>query len=151
MSGNERGTPAAEKYRTVVIPTDGSDGAAYAAEHGLMLANAFDATAHAVSVQEGAGSIQRDQLRTSPADVAAEAVESVAENAAQQNVDVRTATPSSGTPSEALLAYIEEVDADVVVMGTHGRTGIQQAIFGSVAEKLVRNSPVPVMTVRPPQ
>lgn len=48
---------------------------------------------------------------------------------------------------EAVLAVAEEVDADLVVMGTHGRRGIARALIGSVAEAVVRTSPVPVMTV----
>jgi nucleotide-binding universal stress UspA family protein len=48
---------------------------------------------------------------------------------------------------EAVLAVAEEVGADLVVMGTHGRRGIARALIGSVAESVVRTSPVPVMTV----
>jgi nucleotide-binding universal stress UspA family protein len=46
-----------------------------------------------------------------------------------------------------LLAAIPRLGADLVVLGTHGRHGIARAILGSVAESLVRSSPVPVMTV----
>ena len=50
-------------------------------------------------------------------------------------------------PREAVLAVAEEVSADLIVMGTHGRRGIARALIGSVAESVVRTSPVPVMTV----
>ncbi len=50
-------------------------------------------------------------------------------------------------PREAVLAVAEEVSADLIVMGTHGRRGIARALIGSVAESVVRASPVPVMTV----
>jgi nucleotide-binding universal stress UspA family protein len=50
-------------------------------------------------------------------------------------------------PREAVLAVAEEVAADLVVMGTHGRRGVARALIGSVAEAVVRTSPVPVMTV----
>ena len=50
-------------------------------------------------------------------------------------------------PREAVLAVAEEVSADLVIMGTHGRRGIARALIGSVAEAVVRTSPVPVMTV----
>jgi nucleotide-binding universal stress UspA family protein len=53
-------------------------------------------------------------------------------------------------PREAVLAVAEEVSADLVVMGTHGRRGIARALIGSVAEAIVRTSTVPVMTVRAP-
>ena len=58
---------------------------------------------------------------------------------------------SHGIPYRAILAAIDEADADLVVVGTHGRTGIDRYLLGSVAEKLVRTAPVPVRTVRAPE
>ena len=54
-----------------------------------------------------------------------------------------------GAPWEQILATVAEERADLVVMGTHGRRGLVHALLGSVAEKVVRLSPVPVLTVRP--
>jgi nucleotide-binding universal stress UspA family protein len=62
-------------------------------------------------------------------------------------VDLTTAV-ESGTPHSVILRYADEADADLVVMGTHGRTGVERYLLGSVAEKVVRLSDVPVMTVR---
>ena len=53
-----------------------------------------------------------------------------------------------GNPHEEILAVAIESRADLIVMGTHGRTGLARAVLGSVAEKVVRLSPVPVLTVR---
>lgn len=53
-----------------------------------------------------------------------------------------------GNPHEKILEYVSEHDIDMVVMGTHGRTGLDRALMGSVAERVVRRSPVPVLTVR---
>jgi nucleotide-binding universal stress UspA family protein len=53
-----------------------------------------------------------------------------------------------GVPWEQILATISDVGADLVVMGTHGRRGAAHVLLGSVAEKIVRMSPVPVLTVR---
>ena len=55
-----------------------------------------------------------------------------------------------GAPWEQVLAAIDQHNIDVVVMGTHGRRGIAHALLGSVAERVVRLSPVPVLTVRGP-
>jgi nucleotide-binding universal stress UspA family protein len=49
-----------------------------------------------------------------------------------------------------IVAMAGDVGSDVIVMGTHGRTGLPHLLIGSVAEKVVRHSPVPVLTVRPP-
>jgi nucleotide-binding universal stress UspA family protein len=55
-----------------------------------------------------------------------------------------------GVPVHEILAVAHEQLADVIVMGTHGRTGVRHALAGSVAERVVRMSPVPVFTVRQP-
>lgn len=150
MSPNSTGPIETETYQRIAVPTDGSDGANYAAEHGLMLAEALDATAHIVSVVESSGSAKRDHLRTSPEELAAEAVEEVEERARGLNVRTETATLSRTPTEEAILQYAEEQDIDLVVMGTHGRTGIDHVVFGSIAEDVLRESPVPVLTVKPP-
>jgi len=54
-----------------------------------------------------------------------------------------------GDPAQEILNAIESEDIDVVVMGTHGRKGLEHVIFGSVARKVVRRSSVPVFTVNP--
>jgi len=55
-----------------------------------------------------------------------------------------------GTPHDAIVSAAESEKVDLIVMGTHGRTGIGQLLLGSVAERVVRLSKVPVMTIRTP-
>ena len=55
----------------------------------------------------------------------------------------------SGDPATEILKTIESEDIDLVIMGTHGYKGLEHAIFGSVAEKVVKNSAVPVLTINP--
>jgi universal stress protein A len=54
-----------------------------------------------------------------------------------------------GVPFEAIIHYAIGHEVDLIVMGTHGRRGLSHALLGSVAEKVVRNAPCPVLTVRP--
>ncbi|OUO55314.1 universal stress protein [Desulfovibrio sp. An276] len=54
-----------------------------------------------------------------------------------------------GYASEEILRHSVEDGCDLIVMGTHGRKGIDRILFGSVAEKVVQNSTIPVLTVRP--
>lgn len=54
-----------------------------------------------------------------------------------------------GDPFEAILAAAEDLLTDIIVLATHGRTGIQRLVIGSVAEKIVRHAPCPVLTVKP--
>lgn len=55
-----------------------------------------------------------------------------------------------GTPAEELVNYAKENDIDLVIMGTHGRTGLGRLLMGSVAEAVVRRSPCPVLTIKQP-
>lgn len=54
----------------------------------------------------------------------------------------------SGLPYEEIIKHAGEQSADLIVLGTHGRTGLDHVLFGSTAEKVVRKSPYPVLTVR---
>ena len=55
----------------------------------------------------------------------------------------------AGDAAEKIIEYIEDKKIDLVIMGTHGRKGMDKIIFGSVAERVVKTSPVPVMVVNP--
>ena len=55
----------------------------------------------------------------------------------------------NGYAAEEILNMVASENADMIIMGTHGRKGIDRILFGSVAEKIVKSSPIPVMTIRP--
>ncbi|PSP99479.1 universal stress protein [Halobacteriales archaeon QS_5_70_17] len=146
-------------YRTILVPTDGSDGAAAALEHALDLAERYGATVHALNVVGDADLLAfRDE--DAVADVDARAVREgleergdrlvaeACERAEVRGVDCVTAVRSGGPAHRGIVDYAESEGVDLVVMGTHGRRGFDRLLMGSVAEKVVRLSPVPVMTVR---
>ncbi len=54
-----------------------------------------------------------------------------------------------GEVSEKIVDYAKEIEADMIVMGTHGYKGLEKIMFGSVAAKVVRNAACPVMTINP--
>jgi nucleotide-binding universal stress UspA family protein len=56
-----------------------------------------------------------------------------------------------GTPYHEIITFAKEKDVDLIIMGTHGRTGLAHLLLGSVAEKVVRKAPCPVLTVRDPE
>jgi len=56
---------------------------------------------------------------------------------------------ASGDPADMILEYITSEEIDLVIMGTHGRKGLNHILFGSVAERVVKMSPVPVLTINP--
>jgi len=136
-------------FDTVVVATDGSESVSRAVDVSLDLASRFDADVHALSVLD-AGEIDAspEQLRE---DLEA-ALESHAE-AALATVRGRiddgvTTAVREGHPAPVICAYAREVDADLIVTGTRGRHGENRFLLGSVAEEVVRTSPVPVLTVR---
>ena len=75
------------------------------------------------------------------------ALAAVESRADDRDVPVESET-LEGSPAREILEYAEAANCDVVVMGTHGRTGVDRLLLGSVAERVVRSSPVPVVTIR---
>lgn len=141
-------------YDTIVLPTDGSPSTGYVADRAFELAEMADATVHALYVvDEGVESYSKETLgvvKNSLEAVGEEATERVAKQGKKHGIPVVTAI-RTGTPHEEILAYAEDLDADVIVMGTHGRTGLNRMILGSVTERVVRISERPVMTVKLPE
>ncbi len=68
--------------------------------------------------------------------------------AVRERIPQADALLQRGAPAAELLTVIERVHPDLVIMGTHGRTGVRRALLGSVAERVVRLSAAPVLTVR---
>ena len=54
-----------------------------------------------------------------------------------------------GSPAEKIVAFVEKEQIDMIIMGVHGRTGLDRMIFGSVANKVVKSASCPVLTVHP--
>jgi nucleotide-binding universal stress UspA family protein len=67
------------------------------------------------------------------------------------NPDIKLApTVRTGNPADEIRRFAEQEGVDLIVMATHGRTGLRHVVLGSVAEKVVRLSSIPVLTVKPP-
>lgn len=140
-------------YERILVPTDGSDATTRAVEEAVDLAAAHGATIHALYVLNTAS------FASIPTESSVEGVSDMLEregNAALDEVET-VATERSvpveriqldGSPAREIVRYAEEADCDLIVMGTHGRGGIDRLLLGSVAERVVRSSNVPVLTVR---
>ena len=141
-------------FETVVLATDGSESVSRAADCALDLAARFDAAVHALYVLdetqvESLPEDVHDEVRGALDEQSTEALEAVATTNRERPdpVDLET-TVRVGRPTERIIGYAEEVDADVVATGTRGRHGEHSFLLGSVAERVVRTCPVPVLTVR---
>jgi len=131
----------------VLFPTDGSDCAEYARRHASYLADRFEASLHVIHVEERDVELA-DVIDVEEADVLADLHDAirddetiVAEPRLQEHRVVHT------SPAEGILSYAAEHDTNLIVLGTHGRTGVRRLVLGSVAEEVVRRAPMPVMTV----
>ncbi len=136
-------------FDTVVVATDGSKSVSRAVDVAVDLAARFDADVHALSVVD-AGEVDaspeqlRDELEVA-LETNAESALSVVRERTGQGI---TTEVREGHPAPEICAYAREIGADLVVTGTRGRHGENRLLLGSVAEKVVRTSPVPVLTVR---
>jgi nucleotide-binding universal stress UspA family protein len=140
-------------YDTLLVPVDGSDHSIRAAEHSVGLARRFDATVHllnVVDIQAAAGPFDAGgvggEFLAALEEQGQTVLDDVQAAVDDQGVDLQTAV-SKGRPAEAILDYGAEHDAGLLAMGTHGRTGLDRYIIGSVTERVIRQSDRPVFTV----
>ena len=140
-------------YDEILVPTDGSPAAAAAIEHAVTLAERFDSTVHALYVvdataystlEAGSGVVVEALEREGEG-----AVDAVREAAEAAGVPVSEHVVS-GTAYKSILEYADEEGVDLIVMGTHGRRGLDRYLLGSVTERVVRSADQPVLTVRMP-
>lgn len=137
-------------YERVHVPTDGSEAVELAVEHAIDIAKTYGAELHVLYVVDTASLSAEVNTATLIEDLEAEgekATQAVAEQAERAGVETVTEVVN-GIPHEAIVNYADDHAADLVVMGTHGRTGLDRYLIGSVTEKVVRTSDVPVLTVR---
>ena len=140
-------------FDTVVIATDGSGSAERAVEAALDLAARFDATVHGLYVVD-TGEVEatpeevREALERALATTGGRALSFIREAADAEGDEELVTAVRQGDPADEISRYAEEHDADVIVSGTRGRHGEHRYLLGSVAEELVREAPIPVLTVR---
>lgn len=134
--------------KRILVATDFSDASEAAMDYGRALAHAFGASLHLLHVRENLF------LRSVPVDPYVLTTTTAKRLAERLTDDDRTALhanavlETSDNPAEAIVKYAKKHATDLIVMGTHGRGAMAQLLAGSVAEKVVRTAPCPVLTVR---
>jgi nucleotide-binding universal stress UspA family protein len=136
-------------FETVVIATDGSESVERAVDAAIDLARRFDAAVHALYVvDESEVDSCPDRLRDEMRDALEESSEEALDDVrARADRDVTTVV-RKGRPAGEICSYAREKDVDLVATGTRGRHGENRFLIGSVAERVVRSCPTPVLTVR---
>ncbi|SDR15211.1 universal stress protein [Natronobacterium texcoconense] len=141
-------------FDTLLIPTDGSDPAENAARRGFDLADRLGASVHVLSVADssvatgvgysGDSASIRERLR----ETAQTRATALRDEAVERGLEA-TAAVREGIPANEITEYADDHGIDAIVIGTAGRSGVARAIVGSVADKVVRTAPVPVVTTTP--
>lgn len=137
-------------YDDILLPFDGSEGAGAVLHHAAEVAHWADATVHVLYVadttRDSVTVVETqvvDALEREGEEIVEEATETLRTLGADYESDV-----VQGNPAETIVEYAERYDHDLVVMPTHGREGLSRYLVGSVTEKVVRLSSVPVLTAR---
>ena len=126
--------------KNILFATDFSDSSQQAADYAVTLAHLTDAKLHVLHVINELDEHQRVMIPR-------EAF--LVKFCREQTEGLSTVTHAVvGAPFKVILEMGGKVNADLIVMGTHGRTGIEHVIVGSTAERVVRRSKIPVLTVR---
>ena len=145
-------------YDRILLPTDAGTGAERATDHAIELADAHDADLYALYVVDSdvyasyAGDEyvhELEGLESALEQEGEEALEAVTERAGEAGLEVTTAVRHGG-PHEVIIAYADEADVDLVVMGSKDRPGEYRRLLGSVTERVVRLSSRPVTVVKTP-
>jgi nucleotide-binding universal stress UspA family protein len=139
------------QLKRILLPTDFSDYAAEAVKYACALAERFNAQLHVLHVIEFESRVgpnffpdYEEQLKQD----AEQALAHVPEREWTEGKDV-VRTLTWGKPFLEIIRYAKEHQIDMIVLATHGRSGLSHILMGSVAERVVRQSPCPVLTVRP--
>ena len=129
-------------FDRILFPTDGSSGAGDVLDHVVDIATTHDATVHFLYVAP------EDPERRPQAGDAEHFLRDAVVRAEASGLDAVEET-RYGEPYAEIVAYADDADSDLVVMPTHGRTGLSRLVLGSTTERVVRGSTVPVLTVSP--
>ena len=133
-------------FARILVPTDFSAPSEAALAYGREIADRFDATLHLIHIAENpflrAAVVDRRSLEEAPT----RWLEDRLTDADRRHGAVAI-VEQGDEPASEILQYAKSANIDLIVMGTHGRTGLARVVLGSVAEAVVRAAPCPVLTV----
>jgi nucleotide-binding universal stress UspA family protein len=143
-----------KKISRILYATDFSESSAPAAEYALTLAQLAGADIHVLHVvgeleDKRRGRIPPEAFELFEKEIEVHVIKEMDQFCRQHLGDkVRYTTETAiGKPFQVILATARSQMADLIIVGTHGRTGIEHVLMGSTAERVARRSPIPVMTV----
>lgn len=146
-------------YKNILLATDFSAAAREAAGHAAALARACDATLHVLHVVEDFAYWEQFSLHHFPSPEVYDELKRNARLALDDLFDAADERPPlaalaqvrQGKPFLEVIRAAREVHADVIVIGSHGQSGLAETLFGSTAERIMRKAPCAVLVVRHPE
>ena len=123
-------------YRHILIPTDGSKPAEHGVAHGLALAKSLGAKVSVINVVEPLFAVTGDF---------ASVLDRVANAAKEAGVSCETVQVENEQPHQAIIAAAEDKGCDLIVMSSHGRSGLSVLLVGSVTNKVLAHAKTPVL------
>ncbi len=144
-----------EDIRNILFPMDLSENSKKILPVALQVAGKFQAALHIVFVVEDIRYMAGFYVPHPSLDTLEKDMEKAARDKLKEFHDEHTYGKNvqyqvlEGDPAEEIIRFAKEANMDLIVMGTHGRKGLDRLIFGSVAEKVVKNAPVPILIINP--
>jgi len=147
------------QVRSILVPTDFSEGSRTALDYAMFMARQVGARLELLHVWEAPYYLLQDAMLSLPGQ-APQPLGRYARDLAQREMEklvaeVRSTTDlrvqggvESGSPAKTIVELAGDGEHDMIIMGTHGRSGLRHLFTGSVAEKVVRSAPCPVLTIR---
>ena len=138
-------------YRHILIPTDGSELAEHGVTQGLVLAKSLGAKVSAIFVIEPFAEVSGRFLEVVATyaelrkEQATSALDRAANAAKKAGVSCETIQAESGQPHQAIIAAAEDKGCDLIVMSSHGRSGLSKFLIGSVTNKVLADAKIPVL------
>ncbi len=144
--------------KRILVPIDFSSSSRQALDHAVQLAQALGASVEVLHVHEASPYVGPDTLAFLPVDLTDDRWEEMrgeltwelAHFVGTDRARGLDVTVERGVPGDVIAQVARAHGADLIIMGTHGRTGLSRLVVGSVAETVMRRAPCPVMTVRVP-
>lgn len=144
--------------KNILYTTDFSDYSKYALPYAVEMAEKFDATLNCLYVVEpvntpvdfGWTQVNYVELEEQHTEHARESLEKLVQEEIPEHID-RKVHIFHGRSFKEIITFSKDTEIDLIVMATHGLSGLSHILFGSTTEKVVRKSPCPVLTVRHPE
>ena len=146
--------------KNILVATDFSEPSDAALTYGRALARTFKATLHVVHIIDGpsavvygaeAYAVSMPEIQAQIEAAARAQLDDLLLDNDPQPLPVRRVLLTASAPAAAIVDYAGREQIDLIVTGTHGRGGVAHLLMGSVAERVVRTAPCPVLTVRHPE